>query len=114
MRRLPLGASEAITTFERGLHYGDLESRQFAVARLSEIGTEFPKALGLSASGLRDTALEIKLLALQLLAALGTNAVPVLPAIEALTNGGTFRIRIAATQALQAVQPQILSNGCPY
>jgi len=112
--RISGDSPEAITTFERGLHYGDLESRQFAVARLSEIGTEFPKALGLLASGLRDSSVQIRFLALGLVAALGTNAIPVLPAIiDAMTNDRTFRIRIAATQTLQAVQAPILSKGNP-
>jgi HEAT repeat protein len=111
--RISGDSPEAITTFERGLRAVDLESRQFALARLSEIGPEFPKALRLLASGLQDSSVEIRFLVLNSLAALGTNAVPVLPAIEAMTNDRTFLIRIVATQALQAVQAPILSKGNP-
>jgi hypothetical protein len=105
--RISGGGPEAIAVFEHGLHAADLKSRQLAVARLSEIGAEFPKVLTLLTSGLQDPALQIRVEVLALLAALGTNSIPVLPAIEAITNDRMFRMRDAATQAIHAIQPPI-------
>lgn len=103
--RISGGSSEAIAVFEHGLRASDLESRQLAVAHLSELVARFPKALALLCNGLQDPDLRIRLQVLNSLGALSTNAVPALPAIEALTSDRKIVVRITATQALQAIQP---------
>ena len=95
---------ELTATFEQGLHAADPGLRQFAIARLAETGAELPQALALLIDGLRDPVVSIRVQVVDSLAALGTNALPALPALRVLTNDQTFLVRIVATQALQAVQ----------
>lgn len=100
------GCPKAVSVFEQGLQAKELESRQLAVARLSELGAQLPGAIALLSYGLHDPDLRIRLQVLHSLGALSTNAAPVAPTIESFTFDAKFVIRIAATQALQEIRPR--------
>jgi len=103
--RISDNCPETIAAFEHGLHSSELESRRLAAERLGEIAAEFPKALKLLSSALQDSDRQIRWNVLHSLAGLGSNALPVRPSIEALTIDRAFILRVAATQALEAIGP---------
>ncbi|MGO8678547.1 MAG: HEAT repeat domain-containing protein [Limisphaerales bacterium] len=96
---------EVAGILEQELHAADPEARRIAVACLREMSATSPKALLLLIEGLRDPALQIRLQVVRSLASLGTNAIPALPALRALTNDQYFAVRIVATQAIQVIRP---------
>jgi hypothetical protein len=63
--------------------------------------------------GLEDHDLQIRLQVLDSLGSLGTNAISALPFIKALTNDRMARIRNAARQTLQTIQPKPLPKRSP-
>lgn len=97
-------SSGEVAIFVSGLQDSDVEIRKLALARLSELASEFVEAIPLLTKALDDRDLLVRWWAVLSMQSLGPKAVSAMPQLKSLENDPSYRVRFAATQAVQVVQ----------
>jgi HEAT repeat protein len=93
-----------LATFDNGLHNLNIQIRELALARLSDLSIEFPEAVPVLLNAMNDPDRLVRWWAVESITPLGTNAWLAMAKVRLLENDASPMVRFAATQALQAIQ----------